>query len=184
MPTTTMTKAKLSKMEDIRVMNVALLSARVQEIYPPPTPLPSSSSSSASLSLDGKTTKNIKDDSVSAYYAPLEDDSLMPQHQLADDAKAQVVTQLEVLYELQQSSTIEINFNKNDDLNNEKSTLTKRTKTSVMVGKFEACLEGDPNHGQQGDGTDSSGNISKDNSRALRWKLASYRPALEFYNTL
>ena len=59
------------------------------------------------------------------------------------------MTQLEVLYELQQSSI-------NDD---EKT----HTQTSVMVGKFEACLDGDPNGGDE-----------------VQWRLCSYRPAVEF----
>jgi hypothetical protein len=87
--------------------------------------------------------------------SPLEDDSLMPLRQSTnseeDESKAQVITQLEVLYELQQSS-----------INDEGKT---RTQTSVMVGKFEGCLDGDPNGDE------------------LRWKLVSYRPAVEFYNT-
>ena len=125
--------------EDTKVMNVALLSARVEEISPP--------SPSAE-----QTILQKKDDDPDA---PLEDDSLMPLRQSTnseeDDSKAQVITQLEVLYELQQSS-----------INNEGKT---RTQTSVMVGKFEGCLDGDPNGDE------------------LRWKLASYRPAVEFYNT-
>ena len=125
--------------EDTIVMNVALLSARVEEIYPP--------SPSAK-----QTILQKKDDDPDA---PLEDDSLMPLRQSTnsaeDESRAQVITQLEVLYELQQSS-----------INDEGKT---RTQTSVMVGKFEGCLDGDPNGDE------------------LRWKLASYRPAVEFYKT-
>ena len=105
---------------DTKVMNVALLSARVEEIYP----------GEAELSEEQSEDPN----------APLEDDSFVENN---PDSNAQVVTQLEVLYELQQSSM-------NDDGK-------KHTQTSVMVGKFEACLKGDPN----GDG--------------LRWRLCSYR---------
>ena len=105
---------------DTKVMNVALLSARVEEIYP----------GEAELSEEQSEDPN----------APLEDDSFVENK---PDSNAQVVTQLEVLYELQQSSM-------NDDGK-------KHTQTSVMVGKFEACLKGDPN----GDG--------------LRWRLCSYR---------
>ena len=126
--------------EDTKVMNVALLSARVDEIYPPPP------------SAEQTLLLQKKDDDPDA---PLEDDSLMPLRQSTnseeDESKAQVITQLEVLYELQQSS-----------INDEGKT---RTQTSVMVGKFEGCLDGDPNGDE------------------LRWKLASYRPAVEFYNT-
>jgi hypothetical protein len=125
--------------DDTKVMNVALLSARVEEIYPP-------SPSAEQTTLQKK---------VNDPEAPLEDDSLMSHCQSKnpeeDESKAQVVTQLEVLYELQQSS-----------VNDEGKT---RTQTSVMVGKFEGCLDGDPNGDE------------------LRWKLASYRPAIEYYNT-
>ena len=99
----------------------------------------------------------------------------MPQQQQqhTDDTKVQVVTQLDVLYELQQSSIEKQDID--DDTNNDRTT--KRTKTSVMVGKFEACLEGDPNRC-----TDVDERYSN-NAPSLRWKLASYRPAMEFYNT-
>mmetsp|Transcript_45417 Transcript_45417/g.95320 ORF Transcript_45417/g.95320 Transcript_45417/m.95320 type:complete len:412 (-) Transcript_45417:1691-2926(-) len=115
--------------EDTKVMNVALLSARVEEIFPQ------------------RTMQEGGDDPD----APLEDDSLRP-HRINTE---QVVTQLEVLYELEQSCI-------NDDGK-------KRTQTSVMVGKFEACLDGNPNRGEEG----------------LRWRLCSYRPAVEFgyYNS-
>lgn len=162
----TTTAATLSKIEDIKVMNVALLSARVQDIYPPTTLL------LPSLSLKGETTKTKANENSDSVDAPLEDDSLMPQ-QPGNETKVQVVTQLEVLYELQQSSFIE---KEAMDGNNESKAI--RTKTSVMVGKFEACIEGDPNHHQHGNGTDKDHDIDN-----LRWKLASYRPALEFYNT-
>ena len=126
--------------DEIKVMNVALLSARVEEIYPP-----SYKSSSAEQAISLQKTKSYDDPN-----APLEDESLTPPPEV-DESKAQLVTQLEVLYELQQSS-----------VNDEGKT---KTKTSVMVGKFEGCLFGDPNGDE------------------LRWKLASYRPAVEFYNT-
>ena len=158
------TSIALPKIEDIRVMNVALLSARVQEIYPPPSTQSSPPSLSSS---DGEITKKL--DSIDA---PLEDDSLVEQ-QHTDGTKVQVVTQLEVLYELQQSSIEKQDID--DDTNNDMTT--KRTKTSVMVGKFEACLEGDPNRC-----TDEDERYSN-NAPSLRWKLASYRPAMEFYNT-
>jgi len=118
-----------------KVMNVALLSARVEEIYPP-------TSEQAILLHKTKTNDDPN--------APLEDESLTPPPEV-DESKSQLITHLEVLYELQQSS-----------VNDEGKT---KTKTLVMVGKFEGCLFGDPNGDE------------------LRWKLASYRPALEFYNT-
>ena len=118
-----------------KVMNVALLSARVEEIYP----------SSAEQAILLHKTKTNDDPN-----APLEDESLTPPPEV-DESKSQLITHLEVLYELQQSS-----------INDEGKT---KTKTLVMVGKFEGCLFGDPNGDE------------------LRWKLASYRPALEFYNT-
>eukprot|EP00571_Detonula_confervacea_P006454 CAMPEP_0172325394 /NCGR_PEP_ID=MMETSP1058-20130122/53934_1 /TAXON_ID=83371 /ORGANISM="Detonula confervacea, Strain CCMP 353" /LENGTH=422 /DNA_ID=CAMNT_0013041931 /DNA_START=58 /DNA_END=1326 /DNA_ORIENTATION=- len=118
--------------DDTKVMNVALLSARVQEIYPP---------------APSDQTQKSDDDPD----APLEDDSLMP-HREDSESNAQVVTQLEVLYELQQSSM-------NDDGKTE-------SRTSMMVGKFETCLDGDPNGDSNGDG--------------VRWRLASYRRAWEF----
>jgi hypothetical protein len=124
---------------DAKVMNVALLSARVEEVYPP-------SPSAEQTMLPQK--KNDDPD------APLEDGSLTPDHQSKyseeEESKAQVITQMEVLYELQQSSV-------ND-------AAETKTRTSLMVGKFEGCLDGDPNGDE------------------LRWKLASYRPAVEFYN--
>jgi hypothetical protein len=122
--------------DDTKVMNVALLSARVEEIYPP-----LNKSSSAEQAILLQKTKSDPN-------APLEDESLTVE---VDESKAQLVTQLEVLYELQQSS-----------VNDEGKT---KTQTSVMVGKFEGCLFGDPNGDE------------------LRWKLASYRPAVEFFNT-
>jgi hypothetical protein len=125
--------------DDTKVMNVALLSARVEEIYPP---LIKSSSSAEQAILLQKTKSDPN--------APLEDESLTPPPEV-DESKAQLITQLEVLYELQQSS-----------VNDEGKT---KTQTSVMVGKFEGCLFGDPNGDE------------------LRWKLASYRPAVEFFNT-
>jgi hypothetical protein len=117
-----------------KVMNVALLSARVEEIYP-----------SAEQAILLHKTKTNDDPN-----APLDDESLTPPPEV-DESKSQLITHLEVLYELQQSS-----------INDEGKT---KTKTLVMVGKFEGCLFGDPNGDE------------------LRWKLASYRPALEFYNT-
>jgi hypothetical protein len=124
--------------DDTKVMNVALLSARVEEIYPP-----LNKSSSAEQAILLQKTKSDPN-------APLEDESLTPPPEV-DESKAQLITQLEVLYELQQSS-----------VNDEGKT---KTQTSVMVGKFEGCLFGDPNGDE------------------LRWKLASYRPAVEFFNT-
>ena len=108
--------------EDTKVMNVALLSARIEEIFPP------------SVQTDQMERKDDGPD------APLEDDSLIPPE---DDNGVQVVAQLEVLYELQQSSI------------NEDGKV--HTKTSVMVGNFEACIDGDP-----------------------RWRIANDRPAFEF----
>eukprot|EP00578_Thalassiosira_sp_NH16_P010690 CAMPEP_0181118018 /NCGR_PEP_ID=MMETSP1071-20121207/22848_1 /TAXON_ID=35127 /ORGANISM="Thalassiosira sp., Strain NH16" /LENGTH=408 /DNA_ID=CAMNT_0023202477 /DNA_START=100 /DNA_END=1323 /DNA_ORIENTATION=+ len=103
--------------EDTKVMNVALLGARVEEIHPP---VPS----------DQIQKKEDSDPNE-----PLEDDSLAPdrigRNSGGDESKPQVVTQLEVLYELQQSS-----------VNDEGKV---HTQTSVMVGKFETCLDGDPN---------------------------------------
>lgn len=121
--------------DGIKVMNVALLSLRVEQIY---TPSPSAEQVIAQKKVDDPN-------------APLEDESLTPPPE-ENEPKAQIVTQLEVLYELQQSS-----------VNDEGKT---NTQTSVMVGKFEGCLEGYPNGNE------------------LRWKLASYRPAVEFYNTV
>ena len=106
---------------------VALLSARIQEITAP----------------DKAITERINDPD-----APLEDDALKPHIDKREDAATQVVTQLEVLYDLEQSY-----------INGEDKTLKQ---SSVMVGKFEACLRGDPNGNE------------------LRWRLCSYRPALEF----
>ena len=109
--------------KDSKIMNVALLSARVEEIYPP-----------VDMS---EQIENGDSDSD----APLEDESLRPFREDCD-FKAQVVTQLEVLYELQQSS-----------VNEDGETVTG---TEVVVGTFEACLNGD------GDGD-------------LEWRLAAYR---------
>jgi hypothetical protein len=131
-------EGKLIDDVDTKVMNVALLSARVEEIYPP-----LNKSSSAEQAILLQKTKSDPN-------APLEDESLTPPLEV-DESKAQLITQLEVLYELQQSS-----------VNDEGKT---KTQTSVMVGKFEGCLFGDPNGDE------------------LRWKLASYRPAVEFFNT-
>ena len=114
--------------EDTKVMNVALLSARVEEIYP------------GEVELSEEISRTREHGQSEDPNAPLEDDSFVENN---SDSNSQVVTQLEVLYELQQSSI-------NDDGK-------KHTQTSVMVGKFEACLKGDPN----GDG--------------LRWRLCSYR---------
>ena len=87
---------------DIKVGNIALMSVRVEEIYPP-------------VLKDDKKKDNDPN-------APLEDESLSP----PEDDSAQVVLQVEVLYELQQSSVGE-----------EGET---RERTYVMVGKFESCL--------------------------------------------
>lgn len=108
------------------VGNIALMSFRVEEIYPP-------------VLKDDKKKDNDPD-------APLEDDSLSP----PEDDSAQVVLQVEVLYELQQSSVGE-----------EGET---RERTYVMVGKFEGCLAGQPS----------------DNDDDLQWRIASYRPAVEW----
>ena len=124
--------------DDTKVNNVALLNARIEEIYPPPT-----------VAAGQKSQKEYNDDPD----APLEDDSLTPPQHNNDDLAPQVVTQLDVLYELQQSS-----------INGEGKT---HTQSSMMVGKFETCLSGDPN-----------GNDSKD----VQWRIASYRSAVEFYN--
>lgn len=95
-----------TKAGDTQVGNVALVSVRVEEIYP-------------SVFRDDKKKDNDPD-------APLEDESLSPP---VDDS-AQVVLQVEVLYELQQSSV------------SEKGETVERTY--VMVGKFEGCLAGFP----------------------------------------
>ena len=143
---TTTKTTPLFKFENIRVMNVALLSARVEEIYPPPrrrrrtTPL---SSPSSPFSEHGKITKK----------------------------EAQVITQLEILYELQQS-VIKHGGN-NDETKNYTTTL-------LMVGTFEACLEGDPNRPPRTDAGEDDNAMTTTNHE---WKLASYRPATEFYNT-
>ena len=113
--------------EDTKVMNVALLSARIEEIFPP------------SVQTDQMERKDDGPD------APLQDDSLIPPE---DDNGVQVVAQLEVLYELQQSSI------------NEDGKV--HTKTYVMVGKFEACIDGDPTVDE------------------IRWRIAHDRPAFEF----
>eukprot|EP01082_Thalassiosira_pseudonana_P003526 g2864.t1 g2864 contig12:942653-944010(-) len=113
--------------DSTKVSHVALLSARIQEITAP----------------DKAIAERINDPD-----APLEDDALKPHIDKREDAATQVVTQLEVLYDLEQSY-----------INGEDKTLKQ---SSVMVGKFEACLRGDPNGNE------------------LRWRLCSYRPALEF----
>ena len=91
---------------DKEVGNIALVSVRVEEIYP-------------SVFQDDKKKDNDPN-------APLEDESLSPP---VDDS-AQVVLQVEVLYELKQSSV------------SEKGERVERTY--VMVGKFEGCLAGYP----------------------------------------
>ncbi|KAL7546094.1 hypothetical protein ACHAWF_009454 [Thalassiosira exigua] len=115
--------------DDTKVMNVALLSARVEEIEPP-------------LQMEEQRLKQ-----EDAPDEPLEDDSLTP-NLSRSDSEAQIVTQMEVLYELQQSAL---------DVDDK-----KHTQTSVMVARFEACLDGDPNGGE------------------LQWRADAYRPALEF----
>jgi len=112
---------------DTEVGNIALVSVRIEEIYPP-------------VFRDDKKKDNDPD-------APLEDESLSPP---VDDS-AQVVLQVEVLYELQQSSV------------SDKGETMERTY--VMVGKFEGCLAGYPS---------SSGDDD------LKWRIASYRPAVEW----
>ena len=96
---------------------------------------------------DGKESSDTENSDSDA---PLEDDSLITQDQTirAEESTIQVVTQLEVLYDLEQSF-----LDENKKIN---------TKTSVLVGKFEGCLRGDPNGDE------------------LRWRLSSYRPAFEF----
>mmetsp|Transcript_25882 Transcript_25882/g.49297 ORF Transcript_25882/g.49297 Transcript_25882/m.49297 type:complete len:449 (-) Transcript_25882:123-1469(-) len=133
-------KVRLVK-EDTKVMNVALLGARVEEIYPPAVP-------------NDRLGKKGDDEEEEDPEAPLEDDSLMAYRNADKEDTAQIVTQLEVLYELQQST-----------INDEGKV---HTQTSVMVGKFETCLQRDPN-GDDG----------------LQWRLCSYRPAVEFgyFNT-
>ena len=126
--------------DDTKVNNIALLNARIEEIYPPPT-----------VAAEQKSQKKDSED----LDAPLEDDSLTPPEHNNDDSIApQVVTQLDVLYELQQSS-----------INGEGKT---HTQSSMMVGKFETCLSGDPN---------------SNDTKYLQWRIASYRSAVEFYNT-
>ena len=129
---TEMKTTTLPKCENIRVRNVALLSARVREIYPPPPSRPTS---------------------------PFD-------HRKISNKEAQVITQLEVLYELQQ--------NERDDHggNNKETTL-------VMVGTFEACLEGDPNHRNRTDGGEDD-NATTTTTNHYEWKLAYYREAHEF----
>jgi len=120
---------------DTQVKNVALISARVEEIYPAPH--------------DDVQKKDKTSD------VPLEDVFLTPHRNLRDkDPAAQVVAQLEVLYELQRS------FIDDDEKSHE--------QTSLLVGKFETCIAGDPNNEQE-----------------MQWRLCSYRPATEFgyYNS-
>jgi hypothetical protein len=139
----TTTTTTLPKFENIRVMNVALLSARVREIYPPSPP-------SSPLSDDhGTITKN---------------------------KEAQVITQLEILYELQQKEGDEHGGNNEETTT---TTTTTRINTSVMVGTFEACLEGDPNHHNRTDGGEDDNATTTTNHE---WKLASYRLASEYDN--
>ena len=114
--------------KDTRVANVALLNARIEEIYPPVT----------------FQTKNNDDDPD----APLEDESLSP---IVNNNDPQVVTQLDVVYELQQTAV-------DDDGKTE-------LISSMHVGKFETCLQGDPN---------------RYDSDELRWRLAHYRDAIEY----
>lgn len=117
--------------KDTRVANVALLNARIEEIYPPVT----------------FQTKNNDDDPD----APLEDESLSP---IVNNNDPQVVTQLDVVYELQQTAV-------DDDGKTE-------LISSMHVGKFETCLQGDPNRYDSDD---------------LRWRLSSYRDAIEYDNS-
>lgn len=123
--------------EDTKVMNVALLNAQVEEI----TQIDALAMEVGTGGIDLGAKKDTD--------APLEDDSLSLAEALArHQGDTQVVTQLEVLYELQQSS-----------IDDDGKT---HARTSVMVAKFEACLGGDPNGDE------------------LRWRIASYRPAMEF----
>jgi len=87
------------------VTNTALLAARVEEVFSPI-----------------KTEDNEKSDDPDA---PMEDDSLR-----IDEARPQVVCQLDVMYELSQVVRVD-----------EKSEKVR----SVYVGQFETCLQNDPN---------------------------------------
>ena len=91
--------------EKTEVTNTALLAARVEEVFSPI-----------------KTEDNEKSDDPDA---PMEDDSLR-----IDEARPQVVCQLDVMYELSQVVRVD-----------EKSEKVR----SVYVGQFETCLQNDPN---------------------------------------
>ena len=99
---------------------VALLSADIKEIE---APLVERSTKLAKKSThESELIDNVHPD------APQEDDSLIPHHPDTPEEKEslQVVTQLEVLYDLEQTYV-------NKKGNN-------RTQTAVMVGKFEECI--------------------------------------------
>ena len=91
--------------EKTEVTNTALLAARVEEVFSPI-----------------KTEDNEKSDDPDA---PMEDDSFR-----IDEARPQVVCQLDVMYELSQVVRVD-----------EKSEKVR----SVYVGQFETCLQNDPN---------------------------------------
>mmetsp|Transcript_10812 Transcript_10812/g.21031 ORF Transcript_10812/g.21031 Transcript_10812/m.21031 type:complete len:415 (+) Transcript_10812:131-1375(+) len=100
-----------------KVLHVALLSARLEEIEAP-------------LAVNNNNT--TKGEETSDPDAPLEDDSLIPHSNNSDqESSTQVVAQFEVLYDLE--LTLE-----NDDGETQ-------TETEVNVACFEACLYGDPN---------------------------------------
>ena len=101
-------------------------------------------------SVDKPVTLNSAEDDPNA---PLEDDSLKP-HVERQYSKPQIVTQLEVLFE-SEVTLPEIDKNGNKRADGQKSKMT------VDVATFEACISGDPN----GD---------------MRWRLCQTRPALEF----
>lgn len=145
--------------EDTRVGKVALLGARVEEIYPPLEPNAHAEEGGSGPPSDGnvfkrhlgemdRQLKEAKQERAELLDEPMEDDSLAASRNDGDEDAAQIVTQLEVLYELQQSA-----------INDDGKT---HTQTSVMVGKFEACVDGDPNGDE------------------IQWRLCSYRPAVEF----
>lgn len=92
--------------EETEVTNTALLAARVEEVFPPI-----------------KKQENESDDPD----APLEDDSF----RIDENARPQVVCQLDVMYELSQVVRVA----------DEKSEKVR----SVYVGQFETCLQNDPN---------------------------------------
>ena len=92
--------------EKTEVTNTALLAARVEEIFPPI-----------------KRQESESDDPD----APMEDDSFRTD----DNARPQVICQLDIMYEL--SQVVRVADEKSENVR------------SIYVGQFETCLQNDPN---------------------------------------